>query len=132
MMWMMAGLFACGLSSSDVARNLQSKNPVVLEDTAKIARNFGSDGVEKSLMEAISDPVEKVRFNAVNSLAELEAQQAVPALMERLDVETQPLVQRAIVDALGRLGDVQAVPTLIAYLEAREDARFSGIPRRPL
>ncbi len=121
MMWMIAGLFACGLSSSDVARNLQSKNPVVREDTAKIARNFGSDGVEKSLMKAIADPVEKVRFNAVNSLAELEAEQAVPALMERLNEETQPLVQRALVDALGRLGDEQAVPTLIAYLEEREE-----------
>jgi HEAT repeat protein len=119
--FLLMALFACGLSSSDVARNLSSSNPVVREDTAKIARNFGSDGVEKALMKAIEDPSEKVRYNAVNSLAELEAEQAVSVLMDRLDVEPSLKVQRVIVDALGRLGDVKAVPVLIAYLEVRED-----------
>jgi HEAT repeat protein len=114
-------LFACGPSSSDIAKNLESPNPVVREDTAKIARNFGSDTVEKALIGAISDAGDKVRFNAVNSIAELEAEQAVPALIDRLEEEPAPLVQRAIVDALGRLGDAKAVPTLITYLEERED-----------
>jgi HEAT repeat protein len=64
-----------------------------------------------------------VRLNAIESLAELEAGQAVPALVALLEAEeVSPEELRATVDALGRLGDVQAVPVLIAYLEAREAA----------
>jgi HEAT repeat protein len=112
-------LLACGPSSDDVTRNLSSPNPVVREDTAKIARNVDSAEVEAALIGALGDEEMRVRLHAVESLAELDATTAVPGLVERLESEVDPAVRRAIVDALGRLGDAAAVPALIAALEAR-------------
>lgn len=115
-------LAGCGPSSEDIARNLASTNPAVREDTSKIAKNFGGEATEAALVGVLADPIENVRLNAVMSLIELEAVSAVPFLMARLEAEESPRVQREIVDALGRLGDRQAVPTLLAYLDARADA----------
>ena len=120
MIWLLA-LLACGPSSDDIARNLTSANPVVREDTAKIARNFGSESVENALIKVLDDDEATVRLNAIESLVELGALSAVPQLMVRLSEESNPVAQKAIVDALGRLGDVQAVPVLIEHLERRMD-----------
>jgi len=120
-MWFLTLLIACGPSSDDIARNLKSPNPAVRVDTAKISRNFGSDSVEKALIGALHDEIEQVRIHAIESLAELEAKQAAPALIALIAAEkASPKVLRSVVDTLGRLGDVEAVPTLISYLEARE------------
>ena len=118
MIWLLT-LLACGPSSDDIATNLSSANPVVREDTAKIARNFGSTAVEEALVAVLGDAEAIVRLNAIESLVELDCSDAVPELINRMGVESNPKVQRAIVDALGRLGDVQAVPVLVAYLEQR-------------
>jgi len=118
-MWMVA----CGPSSEEIATNLASTNPAVREDTAKIARNFGSDEVELALIYVLVDPVEQVRINAIQSLVELEAMQAVPVLMEVVQNDASDLVRREAVDALGRLKDPAAVEVLIAYLEERKDTR---------
>jgi HEAT repeat protein len=114
-------LIACGPSSSDIVSNLASINPVVREDTAKIARNFGSDAVEAALISVLDDPEPKVRAHAVDSLIELECVAAVAPLAARLEHETDPMVVRLVVDALGRLGEIEAVPALVAYLETRLD-----------
>ena len=116
-------LMACGPSSDDIVTNLRSDNPAVREDTAKIARNFGSDAVNAALIEILVDPMEKTRLNAIESLVELEAVEAVPALALLLETDPSDLVKREAVDALGRLGDARAVPNLIAYIEAREKER---------
>lgn len=113
-------LMACGPSSDEIAANLKSENPTVREDTAKIAKNFGSDAVELALVESLRDPMEAVRLNAIDSLVELDAVEAVPALMVVVQGDSSDKVKREAVDALGRLGDPQAVPVLIAYVEARK------------
>jgi HEAT repeat protein len=115
-------LVACGPSPSDIVSNLASSNPVVREDTAKIARNFGSSTVEAALIGVLSDPEIKVRVHAVESLVSLECHDAVLPLTERLSLEVDPTVRRSVVDALGRLGDTRAVPALIAHLEAHIEA----------
>lgn len=121
MSWFVLMWMACGPSSSDIARNLQSPNPAVRVDTAKISRNFGSDEVEKALISALDDEIEQVQVHAIETLAELKATQAVPRLIEIVEAEAaSPRVLRAAVDTLGRLKDAAAVPPLIAYLEARE------------
>ena len=107
----------CDSAADDIARNLSSDNPVVREDSAKVAKNFGTEEVVQALIEALSDPSEDVRLNALSSLAELSAVAAVPAILQRLEVETSAPVKRQIVDALGRLQDERAVPTLISYIE---------------
>ena len=120
-MIIMLALLACGPSPEDIATNLASANPVVREDTAKIARNFGSPEVESALMSVLTDAEAVVRLNAIESLIQLECVEAVPALIERLAVEPNAKVRRSIVDALGRLGDVQAVPVLVEHLSAHLD-----------
>lgn len=114
-------LFACSPSDEDLQKNLKSPNPVVREDTAKIARNYGSEVVRAALIEVLADPSPTVRRNAVDSLAELEAVEAVPALVAMLPNEADPTVQRQIIDALGRLKDPAAVPVLLEILAATPD-----------
>lgn len=111
-------ILACGPSSEDIASNLRSNNPMVRQDTAKIARNFGSKAVEEALIGALVDEEKQVRANAIESLVELECIEAVPTLVSRLESEPDPYVQQLIVDALGRLGEASAVPALVAHLEA--------------
>jgi HEAT repeat protein len=113
-------VLGCGPSSDDIAQNLQSDNPAIREDTAKIAKNFSSDVVVQALITALNDPAEEVRLNAVDSLVELEATEAVSALMVTVQRDSSDLVKRQAVDALGRLGDGAAVPVLIAYVEQRK------------
>jgi len=113
-------LAACSPSDEDIARNLQSPNPVVREDTAKIARNYGSTAVNQALVGALADPSALVRKNAVDSLADLEATEAAPKLAEMLNTETDPGVLRELVDAIGRLKDPNTAPALIDWLSARE------------
>lgn len=115
------GLLACGPSDEDVAKLLSSNNPAVREDSAKIARNFDADAVGKALVGALADPSPAVRRNAVDSIAELEFKEAVPALLELVQKQDEdPEVLRQTVDALGRLGDPAAVPVLVALLEQQE------------
>ena len=124
----LALLTGCGPSSEDIAGNLASSNPVTREDTAKIARNFGSPEVEAALITALEDPAQKVRYNALESLIELETVEAVPAIMAMLEVESDRDVEKLAVDALGRMKDPQAVPTLIAYVETCRDDPSRSVP----
>lgn len=110
-------LAGCGPSEDDIVRNLQSGNPVVREDTAKLARNVGGDEVVKALIGVLDDPSEAVRVNAVDSLAELGDASAVEPLIEVLRNDSSALVKREAVEALGRIGDPRAVPALIDYIE---------------
>ena len=121
-------LIGCGPAPEDIAANLSSDNPAVREDTAKIARNFSSPEVEASLIVALEDPSAKVRFNALESLIELEVVEAVPAIMALMEREDDRDVEKLAIDALGRLKDPQAVPVLIAYIEASEDDPERTIP----
>jgi HEAT repeat protein len=116
-------LLACGASPDDIAKNLESDNPVIREDTAKIAHNFDSPEVREALIALLVDEREMVRYNAVKSLVELEEAEAVPALVEMLETEESQKVLREVIDALGRLGDTDAVPVLIAHIEATKDPK---------
>lgn len=112
------GLAACGPEPTDIAKAIASENPVMREDGAKIAQNYDDPAVVEALVKVLSDPSEKVRLNAIESLAELEATAAVPALVDSLNGDPSPAVKRAAADALGRLQAKEAVPDLIAYVES--------------
>jgi len=121
-------LVACGPSSEDIANNLSSDNPVVREDSAKIAHNFDADVVRTALLASLQDPSAKVRYNALNSLILVEATESVPAVMEMLEIEEDREVELLAIDALGRFKDAQAVPLLIAYIENRRQDSERSIP----
>ncbi len=111
-------LLACDAAPEDIAKAVGSENPVMREDGAKIAQNYDDPVVVQALVAVLSDPSEKVRLNAIESLAELNATAAVPALIDSLNGDPVPKVKRAAVDALGRLCAKEAVPDIIAYVEA--------------
>lgn len=109
-------LLACGPSADEIATAIRSENPVMREDGAKIAQNFDGDEVVEALLAVVVDPSEPVRLNAIESLAELEATSAGPALIERLGADESPKVRAAAADALGRLLVKEAVPALVTYV----------------
>ena len=136
MRWMLLTIIwlaGCGAKPEDIAKNLSSDNPVIREDTAKIAHNFDSPEVREALIYALDDDSKMVRYNAMKSLVRLEETGAVPKLIEMLDhVPVKPAeeidvkMHREVIDALGQLGQVEAVPALIAYIEANQ------LPKPPL
>lgn len=111
-------LLACGAGPDEIATAIRSENPVMREDGAKIAQNYDDDVVVEALVSVLSDPSEQVRLNAIESLAEIEATAATPALIERLKSDDSTKVRRAAADALGRLVAADAVPDLLTYLSA--------------
>lgn len=114
---MLLGLFlACSPAPEDIAKAIASANPVMREDSAKIAQGYSDPVVEAALLSVLADPALLVRLNAIESLAEIEATTAGPALIDRLTNDTDPRVRRAAADALGRLKVLDAVPVLIAHL----------------
>ena len=116
MWWLM---LACGPSADDIVRNLQSPNPVVREDSAKIARNVSpSPEMTAALMSILNDTSPRAQRHAIETLVELEAVEAVPQLCTLLDNPALPdSIQHAVIDALGRLRSADAVPALIQYLQ---------------
>lgn len=115
MSWLL--LVACSPSAEDIATAIRSDNPVMREDGAKIAQNYDDEVVVKALLDVIGDPSDKVRLNAIESLSELQAVDAGPALIERMQIDPNPAVQRAAADALGRILYPDAVPALVAYAQ---------------
>lgn len=114
-MFLFVVLAAC-TDPAAIATAIGSQNPVTREDGAKIAQNYDDPAVIDALTKALADPSEPTRLNAIESLAELEATGAGPALIDRLRNDPSPTVKRAAADALGRLKVKEAVPDLIAYL----------------
>jgi len=117
-MWLSLLLVACDPAPEDIAKTIASENPVSREDGAKIAQNYDDQVVIEALIKVLADPSEKVRLNAIESLATLDAQEAIPALTDSLNGDPSPAVKKAAADALGRLVAKDAVPDLIAYVEA--------------
>lgn len=123
-------LAGCGPAPEDIAKAIGSDNPVMREDGAKIAQGYDDEVVIDALIKVLSDPSEVVRLNAIESLAELEATKAVPALIDSLNGDPSPKVKRAACDALGRLLAKEAMPDIIAYVESfspNDRAQLVGI-----
>jgi len=106
-------LVACDPAPEDIAKAIGSENPVVREDGAKIAQNYDDEVVVKALEGVLADPSEKVRLNAIESLAEIGAASAAPALIARLREDASPKVRRSAADALGRLLAKDAAADLV-------------------
>jgi len=110
--WLFASV-GCGPSGQDVVMNLVTDNPVIREDSAKIADNFPSDEVVSALVAALADPSATVRYHAIDSLIELDASVAVTSVIVLLQTEQSPEVRQIAIDALGRFKDPSAVPYLV-------------------
>ncbi len=121
MSWLLL-LLACGPGAEAIATGMSSDNPAVREDMVAAGKLVNDPVVVEALVLALQDPSADIRVASVESLAELEAFESVPAIVERLE-DSEPRVQKAAVEALGRLGDPQAVGPLVDYVEARRHGR---------
>ncbi len=70
----------------------------------------------QALMDALEDPNNQVRRLAVEALGQVENLEAVPRFLELLQRERLSYSMRTkVIEALGRLGDPQAIPPLMTY-----------------
>ncbi len=113
-------LIGCSPAAADIAKAISSENPVMREDGAKIAQNYADPLVWDALIKTLKDNSQKTKLNAIESLAYTEATLAGPALIDVLQTDADPLVQRAAADALGRLCIEEAVPALTTYVGSFE------------
>lgn len=76
-----------------------------------------------ALIKAMSDEEWTTRSNVAEALGEIgpKATTAMPALIRLLQHDDNSLVQANAVQALGKIGDLKAVPILIAALENEDD-----------
>lgn len=114
---------ACGPDAAVIATGIGSDNPAVRQDMVVAGKLVDDPVVIEALIVALEDDSALIRASAVESLADLEAVDAVPAICERLN-DPEDLVQRAAVDALGRLQDPAAAPALIEHLDNQRGGRI--------
>ena len=110
-------LTGCADETESIVAGIRSDNPAVREDKVVIARRFQDPAVIEALIESLEDESDEVRKRAVFSLAELDAQEAAPALVTLLQTETNAEVKKAAIDAVGRLKNAAAVPALLGLIQ---------------
>ena len=85
------------------------------------AVSLGSLGFQEaapSLNKALNDE-EWVQFSVVEALIKLRAESSIGALVKALDTSSE-LVASIIIDALGEMGNIKAVPLLLRRLDATD------------
>jgi putative membrane-bound dehydrogenase-like protein len=99
---------------TDLAATLGASSSVEARRNAvwALTRIEGASARE-AIRQALNDPEETIRQAACHSVAVWRDSGAVPRLLELLK-EGTPAVRRATAEALGRAGDKQAVPGLLA------------------
>ncbi len=123
-------LTGCSPTAADIAHAIGSENPVMREDGAHIAQNYEDPLVWDALIKTLKDNSQKTKLNAIESLAYTQATLSGPALIDVLQTDQDPLVQRAAADALGRLCVKEAVPALSAYVASfgpNDRSQLAGI-----
>lgn len=73
------------------------------------------------LLQELSSPYPQLRFEAAKACAELEAEEAVPKLVELID-DSDTQVQIAAIEALGRIGGSEAKQALKECLDNADEA----------
>ncbi|NQW63657.1 MAG: penicillin-insensitive murein endopeptidase [Deltaproteobacteria bacterium] len=87
---------------------------------------LGGEEQAPAVLAALSDPVARVREAAVFAAAELAPPRVAPLLADRMESESDPRVQRAILLALGQVGGPSAEAILSSALSRPAVVRLSG------
>ena len=120
-----APLLGCDSEIETTVQNLQSPNPMVRLESAKMARRVDDPRVAAALTPLLNDSSKEIRLTAATSLTYVGTAQEVPSLAAALK-DAEHDVQLAAVDALGRIGDERAVGPLLELL-ATEAKPYSVI-----
>ena len=98
-----------------------SGSSAVREAAAKALGKLGDSQAIQSLIEALDDEEENVRWFAVESLRKLQAVEAVPRLSDLLAEDSSARVREITASTLGQLGQPTAVLALKAALGDQND-----------
>jgi hypothetical protein len=126
MIFLLLSMVACGPDPAVVAQGLGSGNPAVRGDMMDLAKNVQDPVVAEALVGALQDPKAELRVRALVALAEQEDLSVVPAVSEAL-LDSDPRVQQAAAECLGRLGDPAGGPALLAFVESQKRPPLNAI-----
>jgi HEAT repeat protein len=75
-------------------------------------RDFAGETYERKLIRALHHPEPTVPRRVAEILGELGSRAAVEPLLDLVESTSDPYIQEAAVEALGRIGDARALPCL--------------------
>jgi HEAT repeat protein len=86
-------------------------------------RVLGGERAVAALIGALDDPDPNgaVPHYAVTALGEMQAREAVPILIERVQSDCWAMWRRSYIDTLGQIGDPPALPLLVGALDDPEE-----------
>ncbi len=113
-------MMGCGSDLDTHIQNLQSPNPMVRLETAKLAKRENEPRLAAALTPLLSDSSKEIRLTAADSLTYIGTTEEVPALASALSDRDRE-VRLAAVNALGRIGDERAVVPLLKLLETEKE-----------
>jgi len=108
-------LIGCNNDLEQQIENLQSPNPMVRLEAAKLAKRENDPRLASALTPLLNDSSKEIRLTAADSLTYIGGTEEVPALASALDDHDRE-VRLAAVNALGRIKDERAVPPLLKLL----------------
>lgn len=116
-----------GKSIEDFTKRLNDPDPAVRLDAVKSLGESGKTEAIEYLIQATGDPDESVMAKAIDYLGKLRATAATQVLVQKLFMRDVPVpVQRRILVALGRMGDVRAAAPIGEYLSRDTDPETKG------
>ncbi len=111
----------------DVARSMESGDPMERLDGLREIKSLEDQQAVDLLLQALGDNDMRVRAKAIDSCGDLRATPATPVLIQQLFMSnTEPVVQRRILAALGKIGDVSAAQPIMDLLDQDLDTRTRG------
>ena len=108
-----------------LVRAFQHTDSTVIAEAIKLLHRLGPDDRKTVLGALLRIPERGMRLRAVVLIGDLRPSDMAPKLIELLDKEQDDReVSREICNTLGRLGDIRAVPPLVALLRSTRWTRF--------
>jgi HEAT repeat protein len=115
-----------GVDPSHIVPSLEDPNANVRAAAAKALGDLGWSGAVPQLIQRLHDD-EWVCFYALQSLGDLKAQEAAPAIASLLSSSSE-VVRFSAIETMGRLGSAEALPALVSYLpKASDDGKLAAV-----
>ncbi|RMD83403.1 MAG: HEAT repeat domain-containing protein [Candidatus Dadabacteria bacterium] len=113
---------AKGRNVSEWQRRLFDDDPKVRLDAVESLGKDGSEAAVKPLLDAVNDPDPRVRAKAIDYLGKIGSHTATLPLSQYLFLKTvDRATKQRILVALGRIGDPEAVPRLVDFVNETSD-----------
>ncbi len=109
-----------------IERALTDEDPAVRATAVEALGNFSEFAATDALLATFRDPHPRVRAAAARTAGRLKLVEALSELLQLAGLDREEDVRREAVNAVAKLGEKAAVPTLIDLLE-REESRVKYV-----